>query len=100
LTTDIVDGDERQQRQEDRTVGIDSLTADGPITPDFILRKRIMEQAKDDQQLVDYVIAALEMNVTKPVDFADLLSTTVADIQNRKKRLFRALSNAPNLRGV
>jgi DNA-directed RNA polymerase specialized sigma24 family protein len=100
LTTDIVDGDEGPQRQEDRTVGINSLTVDDPVTPDFILRKRIMEQVKDDQQLVDYAVAALEMNVTKPADFADLLSTTVADIQNRKKRLFRALSKAPNLRGV
>lgn len=100
LTTDIVDGDERRQRQEDRAVGVDSLAADDPVTPDFILRKRIMEQVKDDQQLVDYAVAALEMNVSKPADFADLLSTTVADVQNRKKRLFRALSKAPNLRGV
>ncbi len=100
LTTDIFSGDERRQRQEDRAVGIDSLAAEDPVTPDFILRKRIMEQVKDDPQLVDYAVAALEMNVSKPADLADLLSTTVADIQNRKKRLFRALSKAPNLRGV
>lgn len=100
LTTDIIDGDERRKPQEDGTVGLDSLTSDESVTPDFILRKRIMKHVKDDQQLVDYTIAALEMNVTKPADFADLLSTTVTDIQNRKKRLFRALSKAPNLRGV
>lgn len=98
-TTDIVDGDERRNAKRDHTIGPDSL-ADDPVTPDFILRKRIMEQVQDDQQLVDYTVAALEMNITKPADFADLLSTTVADIQNRKKRLFRALSKAPNLRGV
>jgi DNA-directed RNA polymerase specialized sigma24 family protein len=100
LTTDIIDGDERRKPQEDGTVGLDSLTAADSVTPDFILRNRIIEQVKDDQQLVDYTVAALEMNVTKPEDFADLLSTTVTDIQNRKKRLFRALSKAPNLRGV
>jgi DNA-directed RNA polymerase specialized sigma24 family protein len=100
LTTDIIDGDERRNPQEDGTVGLDSLDSNDSVMPDFILRKRIMKQVKDDQQLVDYTIAALEMNVTKPADFADLLSTTVTDIQNRKKRLFRALSKAPNLRGV
>jgi hypothetical protein len=98
-TTDIIDGDERRNAKQDHTVRPDSL-ADDPVTPDLILRKRIMEQVKDDQQLVDYIIAALEMNVTKPADFADLLSTTVTDIQNRKKRLFRALNRAPNTRGV
>lgn len=98
-TTDIIDGDERRNAKSDHTIGPDSLPVHR-TTPDFILRERIMEQVKDDPQLVDYTVAALEMNVTKPADFADLLSTTVADIQNRKKRLFRALSKAPNLRGV
>lgn len=98
-TTDIIDGDDRRNARQDHTIGPDSLS-DEPMATDLILRKRIMEQVKDDQPLVDYTVAALEMRVTKPVDFADLLSTTVADIQNRKKRLFRALAKAPNLRGV
>lgn len=99
VTTDIIDGDERRNAKQDRTIRPDSLT-DEPVTPDVILRKRIMEQVRSDQELVDYTVAALEMNITKPADLADLLSTSATDIQNRKKRLFRALSKAPNLRGA
>jgi hypothetical protein len=99
VTTDIIDGDESRTAKQDHTIRPDSLTGD-QVTPDFLLRKRIMDQVKGDQELVDYTVAALEMNITKPADFADLLATSAADIQNRKKRLFRALSKAPNLRGV
>src|SRR5437764_8304772 len=46
-TTDIIDGDGRRNAKQDHTIGPDSLS-DDPMAPDFILRKRIMEQVKDD----------------------------------------------------
>ena len=72
------------------------LAGGRPGTPDFILRKRIMEQVKDaTSSLSTGTVAALEMNVTKPMDLP--ICSRRPWLTSRTEAALRALSKAPNL---
>jgi hypothetical protein len=97
-TTVIIDPDDDAKHDaEGQLVTLDSFEAAPVHTPDVIWRMRVRELASDDQELVDYVDAVLELGLTKPSDIAQLLSTSVSDILNRRRRLATRIARIPEL---
>jgi DNA-directed RNA polymerase specialized sigma24 family protein len=94
--TDIVDPvDEAKRKQEG---AVQTLGASGSDPqPDVFWRDRVRLLVADDPKLVEYVDAILELELTKPAEIADLLSTTVEDIYNRRRRLATRIAREPEL---
>jgi DNA-directed RNA polymerase specialized sigma24 family protein len=97
--TDIVDPvDEAKRKPEDAVRTLESLGASGSDPqPDVFWRDRVRLLVADDPKLVEYVDAILELELTKPAEIADLLSTTVEDIYNRRRRLATRIAREPAL---
>lgn len=97
--TDIVDPAEEAKHKaegEVRTLESVGASADDP-RPDVFWRERVRQLVADDPELVEYVDAILEFELTKPAEIADLLSTTVEDIYNRRRRLATRIAREPEL---
>lgn len=85
----------------DTTPSLDDFAGQTSDPQDFLYRRYVMEQVGDDPKLRDQVTAVLEFGCFKPADVADLLSTTVDDVENRRRRLRRRLNQSdPVLRGA
>lgn len=97
--TDIVDPAEEATRKADGDVStLESLGARAADPqPDVFWRNRIRHLVAEDPELVEYVDAILEFEMTKPIDIADLLTTTVEDIYNRRRRLAARIAKEPEL---
>lgn len=97
--TDIVDPvDEASRQQEGAVQTLETLGASGSNPqPDLFWRDRVRLIVADDPKLVEYVDAILELELTKPAEIADLLSTTVEDIYNRRRRLATRIAREPEL---
>lgn len=80
---------------------LDGFAGQTPDQEDFLYRRYVMEQVGHDPKLKDQVAAALEFGCFRPADVADLLATTVDDVENRRRRLRRRLNqDDPILRGT
>jgi DNA-directed RNA polymerase specialized sigma24 family protein len=97
--TDIVDPAEEAKRKAETNVStLESLGASAvDPQPDVFWRDRVRQLVADDPELVEYVDAILEFELTKPAEIADLLSTTVEDIYNRRRRLATRIAREPQL---
>jgi DNA-directed RNA polymerase specialized sigma24 family protein len=97
--TDIVDPVEEVKRKAEGNVStLESLGASAvDPQPDVFWRDRVRQLVADDPELVEYVDAILEFELTKPAEIADLLSTTVEDIYNRRRRLATRIAREPQL---
>jgi hypothetical protein len=97
-TTTIIDPEDDARHDADgEVITLDSFEGKREQMPDVVWRMRVRELASDDQMLLDYVDAILECGLTKPSDIAQLLSTTVADILNRRRRLATRIARIPEL---
>jgi hypothetical protein len=97
--TVIVDPiEEAKHKTEGEVTSLESLApaVAGPL-PDILWRERVRQLAADDPKLVDYVDAILELDLTKPSEIADVLSTTVQDINNRRRRLATRIAREPEI---
>lgn len=97
--TDIVDPVEEAKHKpggEARTLeALGASTIDRH--PDVIWRDRVRQLVAGDPELVEYVDAILEFELRKPAEIADLLSTTVEDIYNRRRKLATRIAREPEL---
>ena len=97
--TDIADpAEEAKRKAEGNVTTLESLGASATDPqPDVFWRDRVRRLVADDPELVEYVDAILEFELTKPAEIADLLSTTVEDIYNRRRRLATRIAREPQL---
>jgi DNA-directed RNA polymerase specialized sigma24 family protein len=97
--TEIVDpADEGKRKVEGNVRTLESLGAQATDSqPDIFWRERVRQLVRDDPELIEYVDAILEFELTKPAEIADVLSTTVEDIYNRRRRLATRISREPQL---
>jgi DNA-directed RNA polymerase specialized sigma24 family protein len=97
--TDVIDQVEEAKRQQDDNVR--TLEAVGASSvdrqPDVLWRERVRQLVASDPELVEYVDAILEFELRKPAEIADLLSTTVEDIYNRRRKLATRIAKEPEL---
>ena len=97
-TTTIIDPEDDARHDADgEIITLDSYEGPPEQMPDAIWRTRVRELASDDPELLDYVDSILEVGLTKPADIAQLLSTTVGDILNRRRRLATRIARIPEL---
>ena len=97
--TDVIDPvEEAKRKPEDK---VRTLEAVGASTvgrqPDVLWRERVRQLVAGDPELVEYVDAILEFELRKPAEIADLLSTTVEDIYNRRRTLATRIAKEPEL---
>ena len=97
--TDIIDPVEEAKRKPEGDVrtleGLGASAADPQ--PDVFWRDRVRQLVAGDPELVEYVDAILEFELIKPAEIADLLSTTVEDIYNRRRKLATRIAKEPEL---
>jgi hypothetical protein len=97
-TTIIIDPvDAAQQNADGEALTLDGFAGPAPPPADVLWRQRVRHLAADDPALIDYVDVILEIGLTKPSDIAEFLSTSVADILNRRRRLASRVARIPEL---
>jgi hypothetical protein len=89
-TTVIADATEN----EDGEVigGLERLHAADPAPPDILFQDNVYKAIGDDRELRDLADAVLKHGASKPADIAFLIGATVDQVENRRKRLRRALA--------
>lgn len=98
-TTQILDPIDSPRRDADGVPQtLDSFPGPTSRSPDIIWTERVRALAADDPELVEYVESIVDIGLSKPSDIADLLSTTVNDVLNRRRRLRTRFAKAPELR--
>ncbi len=70
---------------------LDDFEVSSKPPPDVLFRDYVYATVADEPELVEYAEAFFELELRAPRDIADALSTDVADIENRRKRLRRRL---------
>lgn len=97
--TDIIDPvEEAKRKPEDKVRTLEALGASTvDQQPDVLWRDRVRQLVAGDRELVEYVDAILEFELRKPAEIADLLSTTVEDIYNRRRKLATRIAREPEL---
>jgi DNA-directed RNA polymerase specialized sigma24 family protein len=97
--TDIVDPieDARGGADHDMARLEDLAGASVDPQPDVLWRQRVRGLAADDPELAEYVDAILELELRKPSEIAELLSTDVRDVLNRRRRLATRIAREPEL---
>ncbi len=94
-TTEMPEGEETEGGRV--SVGLEDLPGTSNPLNDVLearFKKQMLNLVRGEKDLEDYVVAVLEMNITKPHEIAELLQTSTSDIQNRKKRLRRRLAES------
>ena len=89
-TTVILEAEENEDGE--MVGGLDSLAGDAEPDPDILFRQLVYDAIGSDQELHDYAYAILECGAVMPADIASLIGITTDEVENRRKRLRRALA--------
>lgn len=85
----------RADKSEGEPPGLDELPAAGCAIEELLAeandRRRLLEALAEEPELSEVVRAVLDLGLTKPREIAKALGISVAEFQNRKKRLRRRL---------